>query len=106
MSPLKGCIDIFHHAFTSDIKCQEKHDPPEVYRRNSEKKWNMPKDRRERKKLALDIMESLGKLLGSHVLGLKHDGMVVVMAPIVGYDSPLIFETLVYSCSGIGRQNI
>ncbi len=46
-------------------------------------------------KLALDIMVSLGKLLGSHVLGLKYDSMVVVMAPIVRYDSSLIFKTLV-----------
>ncbi len=52
------------------------------------------------------MMVSFGELLGSHVLGLKYDGMVVVMAPIVRYDSPLIFETLVYSCSGIGRQNM
>jgi hypothetical protein len=66
----------------------------------------MPKDRRERIKLALDMIVSFGKLLGSHVLGLKYDGMVVVMAPIVRYDSSLIFETLIYSCSGIGRQNM
>jgi hypothetical protein len=66
----------------------------------------MPKDRRERIKLALDMIVSFGKLLGSHVLGLKYDGMVVVMAPIVRYDSSLIFETLVYSCSGIGCQNM
>jgi len=49
---------------------------------------------------------SLGKLLGGHVLGLKHDGMVVVMAPIVRYESPLLCETPVYACSGIGRQNM
>jgi len=66
----------------------------------------MPKDRRERIELALDIMVSFGKLLGSHVPGLKYDGIVVVMAPIVRYDSPLIFETLVYLCPGIGRQNM
>src|SRR3972149_8589803 len=66
----------------------------------------MPNDRRERIELALDIMVSLGKLLGSYVFGLKYDGMVVVMAPIVRYDSSLIFETLVYPCSGIGRQNM
>src|SRR4030066_322607 len=57
----------------------------------------MSNDRRERIKLALDIMVSFGKLLGSHVLGLKYDGIVVVMAPIVRYDSSLIFETLVFS---------
>ncbi len=66
----------------------------------------MSKNRRERTKLTLDMMVSFGKLLGSHVLGLKYDGMVVVMTPIVGYDSSLIFETLVYSCPGIGRQNM
>ena len=66
----------------------------------------MPNDRGERIKLALDIMVSFSKLLGSHVLGLKYDGMVVVMAQIVRDDSSLIFEALVYSCPGIGRQNI
>ena len=66
----------------------------------------MPKDRREGIKLALDMMVSVSKLLGSHVLGLKYDSMVVVMAPIVRYDSSLIFETLVYLCPGIGRQNM
>jgi len=54
----------------------------------------MPKDRRERIKLALDITVSFGKLLGSHVLGLKYDSMVIVVAPIVRYDPSLIFETL------------
>jgi L-rhamnose isomerase len=57
----------------------------------------MPNDRRERIELALDMMVSFGKLLGSHVLGLKYDGMVVVMAPIVRYDPSLIFETLIKS---------
>ena len=66
----------------------------------------MSNDRGEGTKLTLHIMVSLGKLLGSHVLGLKYDGMVVVMTPVVGYDSSLIFEALVYSCPGIGRQNM
>ena len=95
ISPIKGGIDVFRHAFTRDIKQKEKQDPPEVDRRNPQEKWNMPKDRRERVKLALDIMVSFGKLLGSHILGLKYDGMVVVVAPVVGYDSSLTVETLV-----------
>jgi hypothetical protein len=66
----------------------------------------MPKDRRERIKLGLDIAMSLGELLGGHVLRSKYDGMMVVVVPIVGYDASLILEAPVQPGPGIGRQHV